>query len=56
LVTFGITPLLLPCGLTELGGYRVVLFVYGGLLLAGVLALAIPFCLFVSSRATSAKY
>lgn len=41
LVAFGFLALLLPSGLTALGGYRnLVLFAYGGLLLAGALALA----------------
>lgn len=40
LIAFGFVVLLLPSGLTALGGYRqVVLIVYGGLLLVGVLAL-----------------
>ena len=41
LVAFGFLALLLPSGLTALGGYRnLVLFAYGALLLAGALALA----------------
>jgi uncharacterized membrane protein YbhN (UPF0104 family) len=40
LIAFGFVVLLLPSGLTALGGYRhVVLIVYGGLLVAGGLAL-----------------
>src|SRR5438093_1186738 len=42
LVVFGFIALLLPSGLTALGGYRdLVLITYGGLLLAGGVALAL---------------
>jgi hypothetical protein len=42
LIVLGFVVLLLPSGLTALGGYRqLVLLVYGGVLLAGVLALAL---------------